>query len=356
MAAVTIGTRVRVHGGLAQELGREEWQFLIERPREAVAALEANTGKLYKYLRAHKQTEYRFVINGKDLMPFEGDIPQELYLSGQFESIDIIPVPAGSGGGIWQTIIGVVLLIVGVVLIIYGFQPLGLLVAGLGLSLIAGGISQMISPSPKLGLGATSRTFKDESDEKTPNKPNYLFSGIVNTIGQGGPVPICYGEMFIGSQLVSIGIHGGTISGATVGSVNPPPEDSAFYDDPKWDTLAAQPRAATVADHRDVRQLTKPEVATIALTFDLPTIWPASFHDAGRAIPNTDLRDFLYTLSAMFNHDLDEIGIKEVKRLYRVLELTSIPDPGLTPPGTGLLQAGWKVVMNAVGDYYVANP
>jgi predicted phage tail protein len=38
------------------------------------------------------------------------------------------------------------------------------------------------------------------------NKPSFLFDGPVNTIAQGHPVPVGYGEMYVGSAVISAGI------------------------------------------------------------------------------------------------------------------------------------------------------
>jgi predicted phage tail protein len=38
-----------------------------------------------------------------------------------------------------------------------------------------------------------------KQQEKPENQPSYAFDGAVNTMGQGGPVPIGYGRMLISS-------------------------------------------------------------------------------------------------------------------------------------------------------------
>jgi predicted phage tail protein len=39
------------------------------------------------------------------------------------------------------------------------------------------------------------------------SKPSYLFDGPSNVIGEGGPVPIGYGRMKIGSQTVEVSVN-----------------------------------------------------------------------------------------------------------------------------------------------------
>ena len=72
----------------------------------------------------------------------------------------------------------------------------GALVTKVGLvggALILGGIAQMISPVPRPPREAS----KLESNS---------FSGIVNTVRQGVPVPIAYGRVFVGSAVISAGL------------------------------------------------------------------------------------------------------------------------------------------------------
>jgi predicted phage tail protein len=61
-------------------------------------------------------------------------------------------------------------------------------------SLVLGGIAQLLTPIPKIG-GA----------EDDPRK-SYSFSGVQNVSRQGVPVPIVYGEMIVGSIVISAGI------------------------------------------------------------------------------------------------------------------------------------------------------
>ncbi|MCH3763267.1 tail assembly protein, partial [Campylobacter coli] len=69
--------------------------------------------------------------------------------------------------------------------------------ATLGLSMMLGGVAQMLSPQQRL-LSARDRP---------ENGASYNFNGPVNTTAQGNPVPLLYGEMFVGSATISAGIY-----------------------------------------------------------------------------------------------------------------------------------------------------
>ena len=66
-----------------------------------------------------------------------------------------------------------------------------------GASLALGGVSQLLTPVPLTPTGL------DSPDD--PRK-SYSFSSIQNTSRAGAPVPIVYGEMIVGSVVISSGI------------------------------------------------------------------------------------------------------------------------------------------------------
>jgi len=66
----------------------------------------------------------------------------------------------------------------------------------LGIALTLGGISQLVLGTPSA-----------DSTDRPENKPSYLFNGPVNTVSQGNPVPVCFGMMLVGSQVISAGIR-----------------------------------------------------------------------------------------------------------------------------------------------------
>lgn len=69
--------------------------------------------------------------------------------------------------------------------------------AGIGLSLVAGGVSSMLSPKPS----------KMKGYEQDGNVASYAFGSAVTTTAQGNPVPVLYGERLIGGAVASAGIY-----------------------------------------------------------------------------------------------------------------------------------------------------
>jgi predicted phage tail protein len=107
------------------------------------------------------------------------------------DDIRIAPVLQGSKqAGLLQTIIGGVL-------VAASFVPGLQVLAPVGISMMAGGVLQMLSPS-QTGLAA-----KDSPD----NGASYNMNGAVNVQAQGNPEPVAWGEVWAGSVLVSGGIY-----------------------------------------------------------------------------------------------------------------------------------------------------
>ena len=67
---------------------------------------------------------------------------------------------------------------------------------GMGASLMLGGLSMMLAPTPP--------KFDYGSDAE--DKPSYLFNGPTNVAEAGMTIPVIYGEVFTGSIPVSVGV------------------------------------------------------------------------------------------------------------------------------------------------------
>jgi len=118
------------------------------------------------------------------------------------EDIRIAPVIAGSGrGGAFQIILGAVLVAAafmtgGAALGATGIMFSGMagqMAFGVGVSMVLGGVSQLLTKQPA-GLASVA---------SPENGASYHFNGPVNVTAQGNPVPVLYGEMTVGSVTVS---------------------------------------------------------------------------------------------------------------------------------------------------------
>jgi predicted phage tail protein len=183
--------KIRLYGQLAKFVGHRVLEADVATAAEAVRFLLANWPELERHM---SDQHYRVHTGGDDLALEELHNPA----SGD---IKIIPVIAGAGA-LGRILIGA-LLIAGA--FFTGGATIGLLglaapvavssVLGyIGATLILGGVAQLLTPTPK--------TNTEEGD---PRK-SFSFSGIQNTSRAGLPVPVVYGEMLVGSVVVSAGV------------------------------------------------------------------------------------------------------------------------------------------------------
>ncbi len=209
--------KITLHGKLAEIAGQSHWYLEVQTATEALRAVDANCGgRVRQYLVANLQAEYRVLLNDADFKAV-GDIANP---HRPLMSVDFVPVLQGAGSGWWQVIVGVVLAAVtwyaggaggwayagGQTAAVAASGSGALIGAGMttflytvSAALVIGGISSIVAGNP------TSPDF--QSNERPENKPSYLFSGAVNTTQQGNPVPIGYGRLRVGSQVISAGIR-----------------------------------------------------------------------------------------------------------------------------------------------------
>ncbi|WP_342080333.1 tail assembly protein [Yersinia enterocolitica] len=197
--AQEIMTPIKLSGSLATRFGRNH-QRVISHRKEAFKALSVTIPGFEEYLITAKKRGLTFAIfvGGKNVGR------EELELASGGQEIRIVPVIIGSKkAGIFQTILGAVLVVVGA---IGAFTPFGQAFGGgvwgtyamqMGAAMMVGGVVQMLSP--QVG-GLASRQSPD-------NKPSYAFGGPVNSTAQGNPVGVLYGKRRIGGAVISAGIY-----------------------------------------------------------------------------------------------------------------------------------------------------
>jgi predicted phage tail protein len=135
-------------------------------------------------------------------------------LGDDIGEIHLVPsLRGGKSGGVFQIIIGVVIMVISIASLVYG-NPTGLQTAMLAMSLISGtmmtvqGVMQLVSPSPKA--------------ESSPAGSTYI--GIPkNTAAIGTPVPILYGRMLCYGQILSMEISATDWAYGQLYAANPGP-------------------------------------------------------------------------------------------------------------------------------------
>lgn len=142
-------------------------------------------------------------------------------LGDTISQIHIIPVIEGSKGGGGKIIIGSLLIatafFTGGLSLVGGGVGFTTGAGGAALAGIYGGVTISAAALTKLGvalvLGGVSQLLSPDVDtpdaqefERPDARPSFLFNGPVNTTEQGGPVPLVYGRVITGSHVVSSGL------------------------------------------------------------------------------------------------------------------------------------------------------
>lgn len=186
---------VRFYGSLKQ-FGTE-FRLDCKTPAEVVQALTSQIPKLRQFIQQGLFT----VRVGREYLDnryLEQGLNQHLK---DDSTVHFTPVLKGSKkAGLFQTIVGAVMVVVGAV-----FQQYYLV--GAGIAMVAGGVAQMLTKMPSMSTG------KDAE-----RKQSTSFSNLSNMAAQGRPMPLAYGRIRVGSLIISQGVE-------TMDIERQPPED-----------------------------------------------------------------------------------------------------------------------------------
>ena len=192
--------KVKLYGKLAEFIGHKEFEVEVNTVGKAISFLIHNFPELESYM---SPKYYQVKVGDSDI-----DKEEIHYPIGK-EDIHFVPVIQGAGGAgkvlAGALLIGLAVATGGTSLMFGagGFSAVAgtsigfSVVAGnLGLALVLGGVSQMLTPTPE------PQQFNSEADPQL----SFSFSGVQNTSRAGTPIPIVYGEIFTGSIVISAAI------------------------------------------------------------------------------------------------------------------------------------------------------
>lgn len=168
-------------------------------------------------------------------------------------SLRLVPVVAGASKGLGSILLGAALigfgfwsggatLGFGAAWTAGGTTLAGYFATSIGVSLVLGGVSQALTSTPQ-----------SQNVEAVSNRPSYAFDGAVNTAAQGGPVPVLYGRLTVGSQVISAGL--------SVEQLAVPSED--LGDLPVGPIFKGEPSVEPVPEPGSVQEPPAPQEPTI---------------------------------------------------------------------------------------------
>lgn len=196
MASITVHL-----GGKLGTLFGKEWKGLcVSSPAEAIRAININTkGKFQQYFFDHREKEYHVTLRKKSAETCLG--ASELTHRSGANDIYILPVIKGRNNGWVKIVAGVILVIVGAVVDYFTGGSAGNSFITLGLGLILGGITQLLTPVP----------------QQQQQLQSYNFQGNATTVNQGGSVPVFYGRYLISPLPISVSFIASDLTNTTNG-------------------------------------------------------------------------------------------------------------------------------------------
>ena len=196
--------KVYLEGEIGHKFGKE-FTMNVSSFGEVMRCLDANFSGFKKYLIDSDEKGIGFICEVAGA-PLQDE--RELLLNYSEGDMIITAVPAGSGRGIGKVIAGIILMYIGFQLLGTvdmtavmqkgGFAKLsaagkgavigGTLAMGAGINLAMTGIAEMLAPDP---------STDNDQDE------SYLFQGTGQTILEGDPVPVLYGQLRVPGRPIS---------------------------------------------------------------------------------------------------------------------------------------------------------
>ena len=187
--------KIKVYGTLRKFLGQAEFEVDLNTPREAISFLVCN----FKGIEKHMADQFYTIQVGarvitEDLLNFrsQDDIKIIPVVHGNF-----LPILLGAGALFGSSAIGTTLL---------GSKLLATVAASalqvVGTSMLIDGVTSMLTPQIDTSLAVSGQNSLDPSALAS----NYSFTGLTNISNAGVPVNLVYGEILVGSIVVSNGV------------------------------------------------------------------------------------------------------------------------------------------------------
>lgn len=178
-------TIIKVHGILGQEFGNL-FRFKLGKAKRVLDAIDSSKKNFTKrvYELAREGCHYTILVDGNKITELS-----ELELKKEPQIIDLVPVICGAGPAL-----GAVSLLAAVVGKVGAAVAAGGFLGTVALTAVSVGLQLLLTPKPKgpEPASANSRALQE----------SFSFSNKANLVSQGSPVPVGYGRLRVGSQVV----------------------------------------------------------------------------------------------------------------------------------------------------------
>lgn len=167
-------TAVKLHGILGREYGKS-LTLEIENPKHVLHAIDCSKdGFLSRLIELQREGFcYDIIVNKKRI-----EVGKQMDTLLFPETIDLVPAIIGSGAALAT---------------VFTWFAQGSFLAQLATAVIFASIAYALTPKPEI---------ESVEAEVQASKGSLIFSNRVNVASQGAPVPIGYGRLKVGSQVV----------------------------------------------------------------------------------------------------------------------------------------------------------
>ncbi|MAK55513.1 MAG: hypothetical protein CML17_06680 [Pusillimonas sp.] len=184
--------KIKVYGTLRKFLGQSEFEVDLNTPREAISFLICNFKGIEKHMADQLYTiQVGAKVITEDLLNFRSQ-----------DDIKIIPVVHGN---FLPILLGIGALVGGSAITAGTFLGSTLIATALttiGTTMIIDGVTSMLTPQQDPVSPVSNQSSLDPSALAS----NYSFTGLTNISNAGVPVNLVYGEILVGSIVVSNGV------------------------------------------------------------------------------------------------------------------------------------------------------
>jgi predicted phage tail protein len=175
-------TDIFIGGKLGKKIG-STWKLKVSTFMELFNALECNTGTFRHYLNKNKKDKLAIFLDG-DLVKAD----DFLYRDVKNKKIEIVPILAGAAA-----------MMAGAIVSAIGLQGVAAVVVQFVLTAV-------ISAAISFGISYLISKIMKSNDPDATSTTSFVFSSAENTAQQGQVVPVGYGRMSVGGNVVSVSL------------------------------------------------------------------------------------------------------------------------------------------------------
>lgn len=190
-------TKVIIHGQLGKDFGEEHYVNVL-RIAELTKALNANNPGFKDRILSdfYNNINYNYVNPANPEQDFKR--AEEFFQSNPPAEIHIVPAVAGAGF-VAAIAASVAAFAGGAALSAAGFTALGGALTNLAVGLLIQGVMSLLFPVELPDIAS-------QQVETKIDQSSYIFTNLKNNAVQGFPVPLVYGELRVGSNIIGTSV------------------------------------------------------------------------------------------------------------------------------------------------------